>query len=268
MERFIDYINFSLPDVPGDEIMFKFKRKTLDEMDQRFAEVSKRGIDDQKVIEDLIISEHANLEKDYSEYREKQLKKRRAKRLLKGNVIGSVIFLLSLVGVYLLVSFATHAWNMTWAIVVDGVLLWVVYLLSIGVKVFASMRKIFHIFARIFLAGAVIVAMVAIYLLVVALSDLPHSWLIVIIGLIAMFVSDGVFAVAAKHRLAIISWLLYIPVIATFLFVIIGALSILPWGAAWIIIPLSLILDVVIIVSAIGKNKLEKMEVEDAWNEN
>ena len=56
--------------------------------------------------------------------------------------------------------------------------------------------------------------------------------------------------------------------IATFLFIFIGALSILPWGAAWIIIPLSLIVDVGIILSAIAKNKLEKMEVTDAWNEN
>lgn len=268
IERFIDHLNNDLPDVPGDEIMFSFKKKTLDEMNRRFTEVSKRGLNDQKVIEDLIIGEHSDLRSEYAEYHDKQLKEMRTKKLVLRNIIGSVIFLLALVAVYLLVSFATHAWSMTWAIIVDGVLLWVVYLLSLGVKFFTSLKKIFHIFARICLAGAVIVAMVAVYLLTVAVSDIPRSWLIVIAGLIAMFLSDGVFAVAAKHRLALISWLVYIPVIATFAFIIIGALSIMPWGIAWIIIPLSLVIDLVIVLTAVGKNKLEKMEVDDTWNEN
>lgn len=237
-------------------------------MNLRYDEVSKRGVGGGKVIEDLIISEHPDLEKEYSAFREKELKNRKTKRSLKLNIIGSVLFLLALVGVYLLVSFATHAWSMTWAIIVDGVLLWVVYLLSIGVKYFTSLRKIFHIFARIALAGAVIVFMVALYLLIVALFDIPRSWLIVIVGLIMMFVCDGVFAVVAKHRLAIITWLVYVPVIATFVFILLGALSVLPWGVAWIIIPLSLVIDVIIIVTAAGKNKLERMEVEDSWNEN
>ena len=89
-----------------------------------------------------------------------------------------------------------------------------------------------------------------------------------IFGLIAMFLCDGVYAVAAKHRLAILTWLLYIPVISVFVFVAIGALAIMPWNIAWIVIPLSLILDLAIILIAIGKNKLEKLEVADTWNEN
>ena len=268
MERYIEYLESALPDIPGDDILFSFKRKTLDEMTQRANEVSSRGLNDEKVIDDLIISEHADLNREYTAYREEQIRIRKSKQFLTRNIVGSVIYLLSLIGVYLFVSFVTHAWDMTWAIIADGVLIWVVYLLSVGVKFFTSMRKIFHVFARICLAGAVIVAMVALYLFVVAVADLPHSWLIVILGLILMFVSDGMFAVIAKHRLAIISWLIYIPVIATFLFIFAGALSVLPWGVAWIMIPLSLILDVGIILTAIGKNKLERMEVADAWNEN
>ena len=268
MERFINYINAFLPDMPGDDIQYAFKRKTLDEMNQRFAEVSTRGVGDKTVLEDLILSEHPDLGQEYAVFRNARLKARRQKKFAKRNVIGSVLYLLALVGLYLFVSFVTHAWDVTWFIIVDGVLLWVVYLLGIGVAFFTSLRKIFHVFARICLAGAVIVGMVALYLFVVAVADLPHGWLIVIVGLIFMFMADGVFAVAARHRLAIISWLIYIPVIATFLFIIIGVLHLLPWGVAWIIIPLSLILDVVIIVMSITKNKLERMEVTDAWSEN
>lgn len=268
MDRFIDFINAALPDVPGDDILYAFKRKILDEMRQRYTEVSTRGVDAPTVLQDLVMSEHPDLAKEYAAYRAEVLKKRKAKRNTIRNVVGSVVYLLSLVGVYLFVSFTTSAWNMTWAIIPCGVLAWVTYLLLLGVRFFTSLPKIFHVLARACLSGAVIVSMVAVFLCVIAVTDLPHSWLIVIVGLILMFTADGIFAVAAKHRLAIINWLIYVPVIATFLFVIIGALSILPWGVAWIMIPLSLILDVAIIVIAAGRHKLEKMEVADAWNEN
>ena len=268
MEKFIDYLNAALPDIPGDDILSAFKRKTLEEMELRAREVESRGLGNPTVIGDLIVSEYADVDERYKKYRKEQEILRSTKRFFVRGVLGSVLYLLSLVTVYLLVSFATHAWDMTWAIITCGVLLWVVYLLWVGVKTFAAKRKIYHIFARMFLAGAVIVFMVAVYLCVVALADVPHGWLIVIAGLIAMFACDGAFAVIAKHRLAILSWLLYIPVITTFLFIIIGVLSILPWSVAWIIIPLSLVLDLGIVIAALGRNKRERTEVADAWSEN
>lgn len=41
MEQFIRFIDNQLPDQYGNEILFKFKRKLLEEMNQRYLEVSK-----------------------------------------------------------------------------------------------------------------------------------------------------------------------------------------------------------------------------------
>lgn len=270
MESFINYINTVLPDKHGDSILYKFKKKTLDEMTNRANEITSRGINNRKVVDDLIISEYSDLAEEYKKYYAEQKAAAKSKKNVIYNVIGSAIYLLLIIVVFLGVSFATKRWNMTWAIVADGVLLWVVYLLSLGIIKFTSMKRIFHIIARVFLAGAIIVGTVAVYLGVLALTDstTPHRWLIVIFGLIAMFVCDGAYASLAKHRLAIINWLVYIPVIAVFIFIVIGVLAVMPWKIAWIIIPLSLILDLAIILISIGKNKLEKLEVADTWNEN
>ena len=267
LETYIDYINSQLPDKPGDKILYKYKKKILDEMTLRANEVTSRGLGDSDVVDDLIISEYPDLEKEYKAYHKKETAAMNRKRNIIYNLVGSAIYLLTLVTVYLGVSFATHNWGMTWAIVVDGVLIWVVYLLSFGVRKFASMKKIFHIFARILLAGSVMIMGVAAFLLVIAITDIPRSWLILIITLIGMFVTDGAFCSLNKHRLAIFYWLLYIPVISVFLFVIIGAAGLMAWNVAWIIIPLSLIIDAVIILMAIAKNKVEKLEVDDEWNE-
>lgn len=268
MESYINYINEQLPDKPGDKLLYTYKKKILDEMTARANEVTSRGINNSAVVDDLVISEYPDLAETYGEYYKKETASKKRKRSVIYNLVGSAVYLLTLVAVYLGVSFATHNWGMTWVVIVDGVLFWVVYLLSFGVRKFTSMKKIFHIFARLFLAGQVIIMGVAAFLLVVAITDIPHSWLIIILALICMFVTDGSFCSLNKHRLAIFYWLLYIPVIAVFIFIIIGAAGVMTWGTAWIIIPISLILDAVIILLAIAKNKADKLEVEDEWNEN
>ena len=268
MERFIDYINGALPDKRGDKLRYQFKKQLLDEMNARAVEVTGRGgIASRKVVEDLIISEHPDLPAEYAAYHQKKTAQIKTRRGIIGNILGSVVYILLLVTVFLMVSFSTHAWSMTWIIVVDGILLWVVYLLLLGVKKFTSMKRIFHIFARIALFGAVVNVTVAAFLFLVALTDWPHTWLLVIVGLILAFVGDGLYATLTKAKLTIFYWLLYIPVIATFLFIIVGVLHLLAWNVAWLIIPLSLVLDVAVIVAAMARNRAEKMEVTDIWNE-
>lgn len=269
MEQFVQYINSALPGGEGNELVYRFKKKTLDEMNARALEVTGRGgILSRKVVEDLIISEHADLAGEYKEFEAHETAKIKARRSLLGNIIGSLVYIILLITVFLGVSMATDLWKYTWIIVVDGILLWVVYLLGLGIKKLVSMKRIFHVFARILLFGAVVVTMVAVFLAFVALTDLPHSWLFVIIGLILAFVCDGLFAEITKARLRIIYWLIYIPVISVFLFIIIGALDILAWSVAWMIIPLSLVVDLIIIYAAIRRNRAERMEVADIWNEN
>ena len=82
MESFIDYINSALPDQKGDSILYKYKRKVLEEMTQRANEVTSRGINNRQVVDDLIISEYANLKEDYKEYYKKEKAAQNSKRNL------------------------------------------------------------------------------------------------------------------------------------------------------------------------------------------
>ena len=269
MQNFADYINTALPDKADDKILFRNKKNLLEEMNSRAAEVAGRGgIFNQKVINDLIISEHADLKAEYAEYSAKVKASAKARRAVIGNIVGSFAYLLLLVIVFLGISFTTGMWKYTWVIMVDGVLLWIDYLLSLGIIKFVSMKRIFHIFARLLLFGAVVIFTIAAFLCVVALTDLPGSWLIVIAGLIIALLCDGIFASATHARLAILHWLLYIPIISALLFIIIGALGIFAWRIAWIIIPIAIAIDLIIAIAAIGKNDKNRMEVEDIWNEN
>lgn len=266
MESYIDYINRELPDRPGDKILYKYKRKILDEMTENANEVRSRGLTNTKVIDDLVISEYPDLGKKYKEYHKKEYAAMNRKRNIILNIIGSAIYLAVVVVVFLVTSFATKDWGTTWAIVVDGVLLWVVYLLSLGVNSFSNMKRIFHIFARICLMGAVMVFGVAVFLAVLAVTNFAKSWIILMFALIAMFLSDALYCTLNKERLAIFAWLAYIPVISVFVFIIVGASHLIAWSHAWILIILSLVIDLIVILAAIAKNKVSSLEVADTWN--
>lgn len=267
MENFYQYIEKSLPKKPNDPTLYKFKKKVLDEMTSRANELTSRGLRDKKVIDDLIISEWADIKDDYEAYANESKLKRRRKNLLIGNVIGSIIYILVLIVTFLGLSFATQEWRTTWVIVVDGILLWVSYLLALGVNRVLDMKRIFHFIARILLMMSIVVLFVAVFIFLMAVMHISHAWVTIFVGLFTMFLGDGILATMTKQKLAIISWLLYIPAMSAMLFIILGALSIISWTTGWIIIPLSLILDGIIMFAAYKKNTNYKEEVVDEWQE-
>jgi hypothetical protein len=130
------------------------------------------------------------------------------------------------------------------------------------------MRRIFHVFARILLALDVVVASVAIFLFSLVMIGFEKSWVIVIAGIGAMFVADIIYVIKTKQRLAIIFALIYIPAIATMLYIVLAGVGAVAWNVGWLLIILSLIVDFAIIAISLGKNKHYKQEVLDSWQEN
>lgn len=267
MEKFIDYIEKSLPDRPGDSILFQFKRKILDEMNALDKTVQARGLKDEKVRSDLIISEYPDLPAAFAAFYAEKNSARLAKRKLLVNAVGSVVYILLLTAAFLAVSFATQDWGRTWVIMADGILLWIDYLLILGIIKLTSMRRVFHYIARVLLALGVMVFSVAAFLLCMAVFRLPESWLIIIGGVAGIFAADSVYIAATKSKLAVIFYLAYIPAFAAMAYIICGAAGLLPWSPGWMMIPLSLIADAVVIAALIIRNKRIAREVAEHWNE-
>lgn len=273
MEQFIRFIDNELPDQRGNDILFKYKRKLLEEMNQRYLEVSRRGISNQRVIADLIISEHPDVKKEYNEFYISETAASRTRRNIIVNVVGSVLYILGIIisflGLsFLLTSLGINAWGKTWLIVVDGILLWVAYLLTLAVKKFTSLGRLLHVFARICLAFEVIVIAVAVFLFSLVMIGFEKSWVIVIAGVAAIFVADLIYASVTKRKLRMINYLCYIPAVATMLYIILSALGILMWNTGWMIIIFSLLLDFFIMYYSFARNKHYKQEVVDTWKEN
>ena len=267
MEGYVDYINRSLPQGKESRTLYDYKNHLIEEMGKRANELEARGLKDRKVSSDLIISEYPNIGAQFADYNNKKQTSNKSGRALLLNILLSAAYIILLVTVYLGVSFATHRWGQTWVLLADGAMLLGVYYFFLAANKFAGMRRIFHLFARLFMMADVMTLTVCVFLFALAVLHLPKSWLILIFGVAIVLFADGVFASIMREPLVIFSWLAYVPAIATMVFIVVCAAGIVPWSVGWIMIPLSLLIDIALIIIRIADNSKRREEVQDPWKE-
>lgn len=270
MESFIDYIENTLKDVPDeDNSLYRYKRQLFDSLTERANEVAQSGLKDEKVLSDLIISEHPDLRRDYRNFYLADRAKKKAEKFRNFLAVGSVCYILLLTVLYLGVSFITHNWAQTWLIMLGGITVLVDYLFSVGAKAIARMKWVFHPIARVMLAFNIMLTATFIFLCCALLFHIPMSWIIYLAAVIVLFAVDALFLALTKRKLAIINYLLYIPAAMSMIYVILGLLEVIPWDPGWLLMILAVIIDILIVVGIAVENSkyIYKQEVEDVWEE-
>ncbi len=270
MSSFIDYIENTFADTANNDTLYRYKRLVLDKMTERANEVTHTGLHDEKVLDDLIISEFPHLKENYQKFCAEDRHRRREKALNKFMIFGTIGFILALVVLYLAVSFLTDAWSQTWLLIVGGILLWVIFLLSVFIRRITALRRLFHPFARVLLALSIMAGATVVFLFTLVVLHRSDAWVIYPIAVVLMYVADGIYAYVTKQKLRIINYLIYIPAAMPMLYVVLGALDILPWHPGWLLMPLSVLIDLAMIAfrSASNAKYRYKQEVDDEWNAN
>lgn len=269
MEKIIDYIEDSLAGIPDDGTLYRYKRKILNEMDERADEITHAGLKDEQVLADLLCDEYGDLKAGFRKFAEEERLKKRARSRRKAILIGTPLYVLLLTAIYLGVSFLIGHWAQTWLIMVGGIFLLILFLSGIGVKKLCGMRRLFHPIARILVAIDVMLVAVFVFLFCLMLFDPPHIWVVIIAGVIALLIADAIFAAVTHQKLAIINYLLYVPAGAALLYVILGGVHAVPWNPGWMIVLLGVLADILIVAGVMINNSryIYKQEVEDVWNE-
>ncbi len=261
MEAYINHIESQLKGEKDSPLLYEFKKQLLSDMTSRANELTHTGLRDQKVLSDLVISEHPNIKNEYKKYSYKKNESKRKTRAVINNILGSVIYTISAVIIFLAVSLITGAWGKTWLIIEGAMSLLLVGELSILIKkATKSTRKIFHPGARILLAINVMLVTQFIFLVCLVLLHLSKSWLLFIVGVIMIFVADAIYVASTKKRLAILNYLFYIIAASPMFYILLGALGIEPWSKGWLVIPMALLVDMIIVAIKILVNQTKKAE--------
>lgn len=267
MKKFAEYIDSCFDMQTDTDDMYKYKKDLLNKMIDTANDLQRKGLEDEKVIYDLTVSEFPNPTDGYKQFEAKLINKRKSKKRHLLNSLGSVLFILLLTAVYLIYSFASHNWVHSWLIMEGGITFLIIYHFM-RITSFMSKKRLYPV-ARIFVAFSVMLTAVFAFLVCRTQFYIMNSYLIFLGAVGFMFIADAVFAAVTKQKFAIINYLLYVPTVAAMLYVILGLLNAIPWHPGWFIMIASVVLDILIIIFAIVRNKnYDAGEVDDQWKEN
>ncbi len=271
MREIMNYIDSAFDGVPESESIYKYKQQLINEFTERANELTHSGLDDEKVITDLIISEHPDLNAEY----ESELKERAAKRKKKltfvFKIIGSLMFFIVTVLVYLAISFSTGAWGRTWVLLVGATLVYISAVLFSVVAFLTKRRSLFHPVSRILLAVNVFLYTTVLFLILFVVFSIKGSWIVFIFGVLAMMTVDGIYIEKAAERFAIFFHIAYIMPASAMLYIILCKFSVMPWHPGWIMIPASLLIVLAVILARIyihnKDTEFEGTEDDSEWTE-
>lgn len=255
MQKIIDYIDKSCSGLKDNQVTYYYKKKLLDDMSQRATEMVRAGLKDEKVIIDLIADEFGDIKKGYESFLKERKKQQRSKFMKIAFPVGGLIFLIMIFIAYFTVSSFTSAWDKTWLIIVGGIFAMIIFYLSFAINKLCKMRRIFHPIARILIVGCVMLFMVFAFLFqLMMLPDAFIVWPTLSAGVAMALVTDLIFAYTTKQKFRTISFFVYMPVIATMLYIILAAYGIISWIAGWPVIFIGLVVDVLYIISIVMSN--------------
>lgn len=264
MANFIEYVDKSLESFPDTKSRYEYRQKIISEMTKRANDLISKGIKDDNVITQMIISEYPDIAADYGKAMGEKIKKKKTARNVKAAAVGVISYILALVMTYLGVSFKTNTWGKSWLIMVIGILLPA----FIGMVMVALKKKGeskgFSLVSRLLLAASVMIGAVLLFLFLFFALSISKSWLVFILAVPVALIADAVFAIVTKQKFNLITYLIYIPVCASLLYVALCLTGIMSWHPGWMLIVVSVVADLAILLAdmlAKSKNKTE----EETW---
>lgn len=245
----IQHIENSLRDIPYSPMLFSFKKHLLEEMQGKADDLIYAGLSNEKVLVDLLASEYGDLKEEYALFRDAQTKRNKEKKFHKLSFIACAAAIPATILIYLAFSFITQAWHESWLIIVGGVFAVVIYLLSLAIRQLTAKKPVYQTVARIMLAMCVALVGVYSYLFVLMLFPFTDCWVIVPFGVFFIYVADAIYAHVTNQPMRIINYLVYVPAAMPMVYVVLGGLHLIPWHPGWLLMPLSVVIDILIIAS-------------------
>lgn len=259
--NFTDYAEQALKGLPNTKSAYLYKQEVIARMTERANELIKSGLSDNNVINELVISEFKDIEKEYYISRQNKNKKASAKKISSLAVLGVFGYTLALVILYLAVSFLSNLWGKTWLILVAGILLPAAAGCVVAASKTGGKGMVRSFASRMLISLAIFVVATVSFLILLIFSGLGKSWLIFLGAAVLCLITDSAMAFACKQKSAIITLVLNIPAIGALLYVILGILGAVPWHPGWVIILISIVFDIAVVAAKIVSSS--KKEVED-----
>ncbi len=267
MKNFLEYVDKSFEGMKETESLYRYKQKLIAEMTERANELVAAGLKDDKIIAAIIMEEYPDLVGAYkAKMKEKATmsKKSRNGSLLAVGVLGGIF---GVVCLYLAISFLTGAWGKTWMLLVGGIFAVLVLLFVALAGKLTKKKGKFGFASRILSAAAVLLIAVYMFLFTTIIVPVPGSWIIFILAVPFAMIFDMLLSYKFNKKTGIFSILLYVPVIFTLFYVVLGIAKVLPWHPGWLLILFGVLVDIILVAVKLLFGTKVNVEEDDSWSE-
>ncbi|MBQ7117040.1 MAG: hypothetical protein IJN88_02390 [Clostridia bacterium] len=266
MNNFLEYIDKSFENMKETESLYRYKQKLIAEMTERANELVAAGLKDDKIICAIIMDEYPDLAGKYKAAAGQKKEISRRKRTGSLMALGTFGGIFATVCIYLAVSFLTGAWSKTWMLLLGGIFaVLVILFISASGRATKKSGK-FGITSRFLCVAAVLLIAVYMFLFTTVIVPVQGNWIIFILAVPFAMIFDMLLTFKFNKKTGIFSVLLYLPVIFTLFYVVLGIAKAIPWHPGWLLILFGILVDFIVVgVRLISGTKVK--EEEDAWSE-
>lgn len=259
-EKFKSYLEAAFHSIAPTQAAMEYRKRTYKEMKDRAQELRIKGMTDEELIVDTVLSEYDDLPDRLAEFEKKEITVNNAKRNAILGLVVAVAVVVLLAITYVLIGVLAHVWHPTWLIMVGGIFMGLIVIFVLfGAKALAK-KKFVPI--RIFVALGEALIAVFVFLLLQLVFDVAYAWLTFLAMVVAITATDTVVAFFTAGKTRWIELPIFAETFSVMLFVTLGILVPGFWHPGWALCLVGVVFALVeiIVLLSVRNGKKDKKE--------
>ncbi|MEG1612631.1 MAG: hypothetical protein RR357_00515 [Clostridia bacterium] len=233
IDRFKRYLEKEFRYISPSPEAKEYRQEVLANLLDRAHEFKIKGMTDEDAIYDLCIDSLGDFKSTLKDFENRLTNLKKAAPKFSAVAFSIICIILFMTAAYLIVSFATKAWSVTWLIMVGGIFLCIIAG-AVGVIAKAARSKKW-IIIRLSTVVVITLTFVFAFLFMQIYFKLQYSWMTFLAMVTAILFADTTIAYIANSKTRLIMLLATVEVTAVFIYVVLGILHVVPWSPYWLI---------------------------------
>ena len=255
MKDYTEIVDVGLAEFESDltllPVLNKFKLEKKAAMRDREIQLRKRGLSDDHIIQDLIVSENMDVKNEFLAKIKKDEKNKAERRAMIAKVLLSVIYFMIVGMIFFLDEFINEDFEHSWLIPVAGILFFVIFLFLMPNRFHYGGRRFIPVHYALMISTALVAIFV--WLIFEIVFKMEYSIIIMTIMFSIITFFDAVVPWITGDKHAIVHTIISMPLCGVFVYLTVGFAKLVPWRIGWLIIIAAIALTIGIFLIAYNK---------------
>ena len=255
MKDYTEIVDVGLAEFENDLALMsavnKFKTEKKAAMRDREVTLRKRGLSDDHIIQDLIVSENINVKNEFLTKIKRDEKNRAERRALVAKVLLGVIYFMIVGMIFFIDEYVNEDFEHSWLIIVAGILFFAIFLFIMPNRFHYGGKRRIPVHYALMISTALVAFFI--WLIFEIVFKMEYSVIIITIALSIIAFWDAVVPWVTGDKHAIVHTIISMPLCGAFVYLTVGFAGLLPWRIGWLIIIGAIALTIGIFLIAYNK---------------